>query len=326
MAKEGLKLERLIGPKTEHKYQPETKKELIARLEALADRSRDPLPPEVRVATYTLQFPGESWVRFEGLERHWERADIVARREADARVVLATKNTTALRVTLPGLRRITIDGQSLPVPAGAPESIALHRERGNWTLGEPGTSPRKRPGLTGPIDAAFVAPFVFVRPTGPALNEPLGKWTRGELAHATKMWRDIFRANAPVKDDTAVRDEDIASKHLVLWGDPSSNRLLAKLLATGKLPLAWDGRTLTFRGKTYDAAHHAPILIFPNPLNPARYVVLNSGIDFREHAYGTNALQIPKLPDYAIIDLDVPPDSRWPGKIVAAGFFDESWK
>ena len=36
------------------------------------------------------------------------------------------------------------------------------------------------------------------------------------------------------------------------------------------------------RGYTLDAAHHAPILIFPNPLNPQRYVVLNSGIDFRD--------------------------------------------
>ena len=37
MAAEGLKLERLIGPQTAHKYEPATKKELIARLEKLAD-------------------------------------------------------------------------------------------------------------------------------------------------------------------------------------------------------------------------------------------------------------------------------------------------
>jgi len=54
--------------------------------------------------------------------------------------------------------------------------------------------------------------------------------------------------------------------------------------------------------------------------------VLNSGIDFREHAYGTNALQIPKLPDHAVIDLREPPGARWPGRIADAGFFDESWR
>ncbi len=92
------------------------------------------------------------------------------------------------------------------------------------------------------------------------------------------------------------------------------------------LPLQWTKEKLTFRGKTYSAADHVPILIFPNPLNPRRYIVLNSGIDFRGDSFGTNALQTPKLPDWAIVDLTTPPDARWPGKIVDAGFFDEAWK
>jgi hypothetical protein len=169
-----------------------------------------------------------------------------------------------------------------------------------------------------------MAPFVFVRPTGKPLNATVGAWATAELAHATKMWRDIFRGEAPVKDDTAVSEEDIAGRNLILWGDPASNRLLARILSG--LPLRWDARALEFRGRSHDAAHHAPVLIFPNPLNPARYVVLNSGIDLREHAYGTNALQIPKLPDHAVIDLREAPGARWPGRIVEAGFFDEAWR
>ena len=122
-------------------------------------------------------------------------------------------------------------------------------------------------------------------------------------------------------------DDDLANKHLILWGDASSNQLLAKMIAGGKLPLTWDAQALTFRGKNYASAHHAPVLVFPNPLSTQqRYVVLNSGIDFRDEAYGTNSLQTPKLPDYAIVDLDTPPGPRWPGKIVDAGFFDETWR
>ncbi len=62
------------------------------------------------------------------------------------------------------------------------------------------------------------------------------------------------------------------------------------------------------------------------PLDSRRYIVLNSGPDFRADSYGTNALQTPKLPDWAIVDLTTSADSRWPGKIVDAGFFDEAWK
>ena len=327
MATEGLKLERLIGPKTEHKYEPATKQELIARLEKLADAGRDDTPREIRFSTYTLRYPAAAWVRIGGLARHWERADLTARHTGNGTATVTTQNITALTVTLSGLRTVTLDGQALTVPSSSPSSHFSRDTAGQWSIrSSVDTTLRKSPGLTGPINDAFLEPFVFVRPTGQPLNANVGAWATAELAHATKLWRDIFRGDAPVKDDTALTDADLAGKNLILWGDPTSNRVLARLLATGKLPLTWDGQSLTFRGQTYDAAHHAPILIFPNPLNPSRYVVLNSGIDFREHAYGSNSLQLPKLPDYAIIDLRETPGPRWPGKITTAGFFDESWK
>ena len=325
-AAEGLKLERLIGPQTAHKYHPETKKELTARLEALAAKGRDPRPREVRVTTYTLRYPRVAWVQIDGLARHWRRADARARLEKSGAISVETENVTALALECGDTPAVTIDGEKLTVPTAAADGASRHfvRQNGHWSIGQPAGPRRKSPGLTGPIDDAFMSAFVFVRPTGQPLNAAIGRWAQGEFAHATKMWRDIFRGDAPLADDTAVTADDIASKNLVLWGDPASNRVLAQLLA--RLPVTWDAQKLVFRGQTYDDAHHAPILIFPNPLNPQRYGVLYSGFDFREHACGTNALQIPKLPDYAIIDLRTPPGPRWPGRIVDAGFFDEEWR
>ncbi len=69
-----------------------------------------------------------------------------------------------------------------------------------------------------------------------------------------------------------------------------------------------------------------PVLIYPNPLNPKRYMVLNSGFTFREFDYLNNARQTPKLPDWAIVDISVPVSARLPGGITEAGFFDEQWK
>jgi len=54
--------------------------------------------------------------------------------------------------------------------------------------------------------------------------------------------------------------------------------------------------------------------------------VLNSEFTFREYDYLNNARQVPKLPDWAIIDLKTPPDSRYPGKVVDADFFGERWE
>ncbi len=91
-------------------------------------------------------------------------------------------------------------------------------------------------------------------------------------------------------------------------------------------PTQWTTETITVKDKTYDAKTHAPILIYPNPLNQSRYVVLNSSFTFRDYAYLNNARQVPMLPDRAIIDLTTPPNAVWPGKVVEADFFDEQWQ
>ena len=93
-----------------------------------------------------------------------------------------------------------------------------------------------------------------------------------------------------------------------------------------QLPIEWTADAIRVGDKQFDASQHAPALIYPNPLNPRRYVVFNSGFTFREYAYLNNARQVPKLPDWAIIDVTTPPNSLWPGKIVDANFFDEQWQ
>ena len=67
-------------------------------------------------------------------------------------------------------------------------------------------------------------------------------------------------------------------------------------------------------------------MIYPNPENPARYVVINSGFTFREYDYLNNARQTSKLPDWALVDVRSGATTRDPGVIKAAGFFDEQWQ
>ena len=151
-----------------------------------------------------------------------------------------------------------------------------------------------------------------MKPTGTPMNEKIGKWTEAEMNRAIKEWRRHFRGDAIVKADKDITDDDIKNSNLILWGDPKSNAILARI--ADKLPLKEFGDTAT------------TICIYPNPLNPKKYVVLNSGFTYREYAYLNNARQVPMLPDYAVVDVTTPPDTRFPGKVVRAGFFDERWK
>ena len=68
------------------------------------------------------------------------------------------------------------------------------------------------------------------------------------------------------------------------------------------------------------------MFIFPNPLNPKKYVVINSGFTF--HDQSNNDMQSPKLPDWAVVDTTKPGNNyRYlPLFVESQGFFDEAWK
>ena len=126
-----------------------------------------------------------------------------------------------------------------------------------------------------------------------------------------------MRGEARVKQDVDVTETDIEAFNLILWGDPTSNSLLDRVV--GELPLEWSADRIVVAGQDFAAKSHLPIMIHPNPLNPRNYVVLNSGHTFREGHDRTNSLQNPKLPDWAVIDLTHDPNDIAPGKVVAAG-------
>jgi len=342
MKREGLDLDHVIGPNTAHKYEPQAKLEVARRVDAAVARGRVRMPREVRFTTWTLRYNQSHWVAIQRMDRHWERARVHARLDGLNRVTIETTNVADLLLAFPAgisfpARRddslsVEINGQSLIAPvreSNGERQVLLRRidqKRGPKWVGEtkrPLTQLAKLPGLQGPIDDAFMESFLFVRPTGKPLNAPLGVWTQLELTRATNEWRAQFRGLVRLKDDQQVTDTDIAAHNLILWGDPQSNKLIGRTLP--KLPLKWNARRLQLAGQTYDSTEQVPVLIYPNPLNPRRYIVLNSGFTFADTAGASNAQQTPKLPDYAVLTINAPPEKTLAQRVLQAGFFDDSW-
>jgi dienelactone hydrolase len=337
MKKEGMSLVHLIGPKTGHGYERKTKEELNRRIDRIAKHGRDAVPLHVLFTTWTLRYNTMRWVRIDGLDKHWSRADVDAAIDGEG-VTIETKNVSALTLSfepgscpLEALEKpsVVIDKEEIeasPVLSDRSWTVHFRKKDKVWEAVEKvdEDGPRKRHGLQGPIDDAFMDSFLMVRPTAAPLNDKVGAWASAEMKRAIDHWRKQFRGEARVKDDSDLTDADIAAHNLVLWGDPSSNKILAKI--ADQLPIRWDARQVKLDEETFSSEHHVPLLIYPNPLNPRRYVVLNSGFTFREYDYLNNARQVPKLPDFAVIDVRTPPSSRLPGKVATAGFFDEEWK
>lgn len=288
-----------------------------------ADPGTDRLTIELTVANvsaFSLNFPPGSFPL--GTAAAPERL-------AEARLIITATDDPAAqagdgdRITVPRpqLQQVTVPG----VYSDGSLNISVHlNTNGRWSPGAPQEPLRKQRDLQGPIDDAFMDSFVFVRPTGTAQHAAVEQWAAAELQRAIEHWRRHFRGDARVVNDTDVTDELVQSANLVLWGDPQSNSVIRRI--ADKLPVQWTADSIVVGPQSYAAASHAPILIYPNPLHPQRYVVLNSSFTFREYAYLNNARQVPMLPDWAVISLDTPPNAVWPGKVVAADFFDERWQ
>ena len=328
--REGMKLLHIIGPMTAHSIHKESAKEIEAKLAEWAVKGIDRSPASIQFVTYSLRYNRMHWLTVHGLKEHWEEARVTVK-PVGGELLVQTKNVTELTLRPPAgsPRKIRLDaGAAIDLPAdlSAGASFLLdadgrwHEVKGAmlelWTL--------KKHGLQGPVDDAFMDSFVFVKPSGACRSEPVDKWVKSEFDHAVTHWRQQMRGDAVVKSDTEITDRDIASSNLVLWGDSQANKVLARI--ADKLPIRWTVESIAAGDRSFDAGQHALIAIYPNPLNPKKYVVLNSSFTYREYDYLNNARQVSKLPDWAIVDVRTAPNSRFPGKVVAADFFDERWQ
>lgn len=365
LRKRRIRLRQVIGPNMGHTIDDGSKFIIEAAMDSLAKKGRQVNFDYVQLETSTLKYNRMQWLTVDGLLEHWKPAKAVVKRldrevpypTAPHTYQVNTSNVSAFTLEFPAGTFSTVpepqsdtaqpvmawvsasefvggQGHALkareavrgegPFSDGSARLQAHLTADGTWKAGPAPEELRKVHNLQGPIDDAFMDSFVFVTPGGTAAHPGVEKWVNSELERAVEHWRRHFRGDAQLVKDSDVDKDLIASSNLVLWGDPQSNAIIRKVLS--ELPISWTKESLTVGDRTYDAAHHAPVLIFPNPLNAHRYVVLNSGFTYRDYAYLNNARQVPMLPDWAVIDLRTPPGNVWPGKVVDADFFDEKWQ
>ena len=332
---EGKKLTHVIGPGMAHAYHPQKLTEIVRAMKDASPgghRADGLTPAKISIQTCTLRYGKVHWVRILQLEKHWQDSRVDAEIQTDdgdkKGLTVTTKNVKSLELSIFAYREMVIDGQPINIAKpvrGTTPFLTKTDGRWQWQLEnfDPANSLVKSPGLQGPIDDAFMESFLVVTPSGQSKNERVQGWVEFELAHFQDRWRALYRGEVRTKRDVDVTPGDM-EMNLVLWGDPDSNRIIKRLI--DRLPITWNEKELKVRGERQDASTHVPLLIYPNPLNPRRYIVLNSGPTHREGHDRTNSLQNPKLPDWAVIDISSPPNELSSGAVVDADFFDEQWR
>jgi len=317
----------LISGNTGHNVSPLVRSQLEAFLKEWGDKGRTD-PDHIRFLTYTTRYNRSHWISIDGMEKHYQRAEVDAQRDADHRTYnIATKNVSRLvlrEMNYAGSLRV--DGQNpfansqLVKKTGGPQ-ITLEKVGASWRVetAKP-AAPQKTHALQGPVDDAFLDPFLLVRPTGTPWNKEANEQALRILARFDRVYARWYRAHPRIKDDKDVTESDFAKYNVALFGDPGSNQWIAKL--NGRLPMTWTKESITLADRVFPSAGHVPVMVYPNPLNTSRYVVLNSGLTIDEKEYQAD-YSMPKLGDFAV--LKVTPGSDVPDAAVA-GLFDEFWQ
>lgn len=325
----GIDFLRVVGAGMGHKVDPASRKILDAFHNERVAKGVDENKKHLRFVTYTLKYNRAEWLTVERLVEHYRPALVDAEIQGKDVIVHKADNVLVLSIDRRVGESIRFGNQEFPLESavkGLLPNVYFRHEAGEWRqldydpsrAIEENSRREKHHNLQGPVDDAFTRSFLCVRGTGTPWNPRVQGWADARLQRFGEDWRRWMRGELPVKADTEVTDEDIETRSLILFGDPGSNSVLARVLKD--LPLSWT-RSEVQLGGTFRAENHVPMLIAPNPLNVHHYVVLNTGHTFGAKEFtGTNALLYPRLGDYAVFPASLNE------KPLASGFFNERWQ
>ena len=285
-------------------------------------------PERVRLVVHGLRHNRSHWVHVEQLLTYGEPATVDAGFEGRGLLRVTTQNARRLALgpgAGRGTVRVELDGTAFERVDLSARAVSFERREGRWARCETAIEcGEKRPGASGPTGDALFDPLHLVKGTAGGEHEnALIHAMSGAIPgyfkkHNGGVHRGIFDGDSfydiPVVDDTAVTEEELASRNLLCLGTFKSNRVLARF--EGRLPLEFGDDEIRLAGQTYRGKQVGVSACFPSPANPARLVVVTGGVT-PEALTGATHLHLQLLPDYFVWDGD---------QVLDYGFFDNAWR
>jgi hypothetical protein len=334
----GVYAKLLVGPGMGHRFHPDSYKEFMAfhTARSKAGRPRFPGRKQIRFVTWTLKYNKCEWLTIEEMVEPYKET-LAEGGVDDAGVLsLTTQNISALKIARDVADSVELDGATLPLRSAAGDllpDVYFEKVDNSWELLSYENSisfadnplVHKRHNLQGPIDDAFMESFVCVRGTGAAWANESQARAAATLNLFEKEFDKWLRGRVRIINDNQLTDEHIADSNLILFGDPGSNAVMSRVI--DKLPVRWAKDSFEVNGQTYDTKTHTLSMIYPNPLNRRRYVVINSGHTMHEKDFrASNSWLFPKQGDIAVQKYPAGANDPTGATTVWAEMFDSNWK
>jgi pimeloyl-ACP methyl ester carboxylesterase len=299
-------------------------------MEFLKPKTRNPYPKHIIFKTTDLGQSNKSyWVEIDQQESPFSESQIEAEIKGN-KIEINTQNISQFTLFLSehflpfGEILLLINGEEISYAFKNSEKLTFSKRGDKFQVGElKHLGLKKSSSFYGSIKQAYFSPFVLVYGTkgDSATTELTFHQARLE---ATRWWR---RANGftEIISDTEVTSEIIADYNLVLFGGANENFITAKI--NENLPIkVKDGRILLGE-KRIKGKQIAVEFIYPNPLNPEKFVFVHEGNDLKGFLlsdFFTTIYSGAGLPDFVIFD-DRVKQKGW-GGVICAGFFDSDWQ
>jgi hypothetical protein len=302
----------------------------------LAGARRQQRPAHVVLVTGDYRAARQHWLSVTRLISYPELARVEGQ-AADAALQLTTDNVSALAIDLrdaptgtgPKLQ-IRVDGASVydGPRAALGHVLNLVRDAHGWRTGlpaDPAGALVKKPGSSGPIADAYYDGMVHVYGTARPEHTDALKHSAERGAHGWPLW--LWRHEQRVVPDTAVDEALLRSSHLVLYGTPGANSVLERIAS--QLPIRVENDGVRVGDTLRPGAELGTRFVYPNPLAPGRYVIVQAGPTPAAVDAGHRLPDF--LPDYVVYDartLRSRPRLLFDKarKPVALGYFDGRWQ
>lgn len=287
----------------------------------LLSKIRNPFPAQVRHKTFYFRTGKSYWLDIQGKENWNDFAEITGKWTAADHLTITTDNVSAFAIDLrhPQYQsgqslELTINQQRLILPPSQAKAwLAFHKNR-VWQAGSRTSKELlKRKGLEGPWLDGECSPFIVVYGTQQGFSE------NSEPVQALRTYYAQYNMQPRfVADTLALSNHFEKNFNLVLIGNPAQNSYTAQLFDDQKSALRFTLHALRGRQHFSGNSDHGLRLIYPNPRNPEKYVLLDwypAGItDFQQ-------LNQMMIADYLIYRLD-----KREFKVSDSGFFDSRWE
>ncbi|MEO0095237.1 MAG: prolyl oligopeptidase family serine peptidase [candidate division WOR-3 bacterium] len=337
--------------------------DLKEMIEFLKDKKRNPYPERIIFKTSNIGHSNKAyWIRIGELENINQDGEIAANIAevkfksdiADLEVILnivvinvnnikqfsIDLNNNLFIPTISSLFRFyrqnkcynfvfIINGQEIRYACETLKCISFAKNREKFEIVKQTKSKiRKSADLYGPIKQAYFSPFILVYGTiGDSVD------TENNLHQARlQAYTWWIRANGfcEIVPDTEIVEKHIKNFNLVLFGNSQTNAIIKKI--SKKLPINFKSvgsyeDYIAIKNKVLRNPDLCLMEIYPNPLNPEKFILLYSATTKRAQKYFGLFPVIYSgsgLPDFIIWD-ESAARYGWKG-IIAAGFFDKNWQ